>query len=107
MSGYSAMGKNPAAIAPSSTMMIEITQARTGRSMKKRANMGVTWVQEPGIRGQELGLVANCQQPNETATGDWSLASTNTRLLPFMANSSNGSLSDGLIARTFCTGHVH
>src|SRR5580765_6402629 len=41
MSGYSAIGKKPAAIAPRSMMMIEITQARTGRSIKKRANMGV------------------------------------------------------------------
>src|SRR5262245_54923701 len=53
MSGYSAMGKNPAAIAPKSTMMIEITQARTGRSIKKRANMIVRGWSEDRSRGQE------------------------------------------------------
>src|SRR5262249_55698266 len=33
------MGKKPAAMAPSRMMTIEMTHARTGRSMKKRASM--------------------------------------------------------------------
>src|SRR5262249_20468727 len=35
------MGRRPAAMPPSSTMTIEMTHARTGRSMKKRASMTV------------------------------------------------------------------
>src|SRR5882724_257545 len=37
--GYWAIGRRPAAMPPSRTMTIEMTHARTGRSMKKRANM--------------------------------------------------------------------
>jgi hypothetical protein len=33
------MGKKPAAMAPNSTMTMEITHASTGRSMKNFANM--------------------------------------------------------------------
>src|SRR5438445_13739461 len=36
--GYWATGSRPAAIPPSRTMTIEMTHARTGRSMKKRAS---------------------------------------------------------------------
>ncbi len=39
ISGYSAIGSRKAEMPPSRMMMIEITQARTGRSMKKRASM--------------------------------------------------------------------
>jgi hypothetical protein len=39
MSGYSAIGKNPTAMAPRRTITTEITHARTDRSMKKRASM--------------------------------------------------------------------
>src|SRR5207245_1265459 len=38
MSGYSATGKKPAAMAPSRMITTEITHARIGRSMKKRAS---------------------------------------------------------------------
>src|SRR5580700_6422168 len=38
-SGYWAIGRRAAAIPPSRTMTREITQARTGRSMKKRASI--------------------------------------------------------------------
>src|SRR5216684_1136755 len=38
ISGYSAIGRKPAAMAPSRMMTTEITHARTGRSMKKRAS---------------------------------------------------------------------
>src|SRR5260370_28530771 len=41
ISGYSATGRRAAAMAPSRMMTMEITQARTGRSMKKRASMAV------------------------------------------------------------------
>src|SRR5437588_10309725 len=37
--GYCAIGSSSAAMAPSSTITIEMTHARTGRSMKKRASM--------------------------------------------------------------------
>src|SRR3954447_14410114 len=36
--GYWAIGSRPAAMPPSRTMTIEMTHARTGRSMKKRAS---------------------------------------------------------------------
>jgi hypothetical protein len=38
ISGYSAIGSIPAAIAPSIKITIEITHARTGLSMKMRAS---------------------------------------------------------------------
>src|SRR5262245_7608712 len=75
MSGYSAMGINPAAIAPRRTMMIEITQARTGRSIKKRANIAVTRSQESGDRKQESGISRHyCSSQMKDQTGHWSLA---------------------------------
>src|SRR5207248_4346269 len=37
--GYCAIGSSAAAMSPINTMTIEMTQARTGRSMKNRANM--------------------------------------------------------------------
>ena len=40
ISGYSAIGSSAAAMTPSRTMTSEITHARTGRSMKNRANIG-------------------------------------------------------------------
>src|SRR6516225_2701474 len=39
MSGYCAMGRLTTAMRPASTMTIEMTHAKTGRSMKKRANI--------------------------------------------------------------------
>jgi hypothetical protein len=39
ISGYSAIGRRAAAILPRRMMTHEITQARTGRSMKKRASI--------------------------------------------------------------------
>ena len=39
MSGYWAIGRTSAASPPSRTMMIEMTQAKIGRSMKKRASI--------------------------------------------------------------------
>src|SRR6266853_3648644 len=49
ISGYSATGRRAAAMAPSRMMTMEITQARTGRSMKKRASMS-TSTQKSEIR---------------------------------------------------------
>src|SRR5262249_12916785 len=46
------MGKKPAAMAPSRTMTIEMTNARTGRSMKKRASMTVL----QRVRGEWRGV---------------------------------------------------
>src|SRR5229473_2913522 len=47
ISGYSATGKKPAAMAPSRMITTEITHARTGRSMKKRASMTVLHKRNP------------------------------------------------------------
>src|SRR5437764_6225449 len=86
MSGYSAIGKKPAPIAPRSMMMIEITQARTGRSIKKRASMGVTqWV--PGL--EKIG------------------PSTFNSSLSLTANARHGALSPRRTALYFCSGHLH
>src|SRR5262249_24711788 len=51
ISEYSAIGKKPAEIAPKRTMTTEITHARTGRSMKKRASMADLRLRFPGITG--------------------------------------------------------
>src|SRR4051794_12585628 len=40
MAGYWAMGRPTRAIQPTRMMTMEMTQAKTGRSMKKRASMG-------------------------------------------------------------------
>src|SRR5262249_50655876 len=55
------MGKKPAAMAPSRMITTEITHARTGRSMKKRASMIILRserrVVSPRIAIRGLGLV--------------------------------------------------
>src|SRR2546421_12042254 len=65
MSGYWAIGRRAAAMAPSRMMTREITQARTGRSMKKRANMIVLRVRDRvaglGGRGSRRGLRDSCR----------------------------------------------
>src|SRR2546422_10970012 len=56
ISGYSAIGRRPAAMPPSRTMTIEMTHARTGRSMKKRATMTGLLLGVRGFRGDISGL---------------------------------------------------
>src|SRR5215831_11428507 len=50
------MGRRPAAMRPSRTMTIEMTHARTGRSMKKRASMTGLLSGLRGSRGGTSGL---------------------------------------------------
>ena len=50
ISGYCAIGNVNSAIEPPSVMMIEQTEAKIGRSMKKRENMS----EGPGV-GDEVG----------------------------------------------------
>src|SRR3954463_7877994 len=49
--GYWAIASGPAAMPPSRTMTIEMTHARTGRSMKKRASTAGLPSGRPGPRG--------------------------------------------------------
>src|SRR5207247_3109971 len=55
ISGYSATGKKPAAMAPSRMITTEITHARTGRSMKKRASTA-------GLLSGFCGLSGVCRE---------------------------------------------
>src|SRR5512132_2825277 len=55
-SGYCATGSRLAAMPPSRTMTIEMTHARTGRSMKKRANMTGLLLGFLGLRGGISGF---------------------------------------------------
>src|SRR5262249_48970770 len=93
MSGYSAIGKKPAAIAPSKTMTIEITQARTGRSMKKRANMVLCPFEgrrsgirsegsAPGVRGQESGVRSQESDATRVSSADFCLLPPDPGLQP-------------------------
>src|SRR5919199_1584160 len=52
--GYCAIGSRPAAMPPSRTMTIEMTHARTGRSMKKRASTAGLLSGLLGLPGQRL-----------------------------------------------------
>jgi hypothetical protein len=60
--GYSEIGSRKAAMAPTSVMAIEITAAKTGRSMKKRARRIVA-----SLRLRR----ARCAQPEGTERSAW------------------------------------
>src|SRR5437660_8960444 len=61
--GYWATGSRPAASPPSRTMTIEMTHARTGRSMKKRASTAGLLSGLLGLRGVHDGRRGHVHEP--------------------------------------------